>query len=115
MTITTARNRFHSSNPLPFRDRVYKITKQIPRGKVATYGQIARLAGSPKAFRAVGYLMKFNPNAPKTPCHRVVASDGGLTGYSGHGGLKGKKKMLAQEGVKFTGQRVDLSRSIWKR
>ena len=65
-----------------FRDKVYEITRKIPKGKVATYGQIAKLAGNSKAARAVGYFMKTNPDAPKTPCHRVVAADGKLTGYS---------------------------------
>ena len=98
-----------------FAERVYAVTRRIPRGKVATYGQVAKLAGSPKAARAVGYLMKTNPDAPKTPCHRVVASDGSLTGYSGQEGLSGKKKMLTAEGVAFDGRRVNLSRSLWKR
>src|SRR3990167_8706695 len=97
-----------------FAERVYAVTRRIPRGKVATYGQVAKLAGSPKAARAVGYLMKTNPDAPKTPCHRVVASDGSLTGYSGHGGILGKKKMLIVEGVQFAGKRVDLTQSLWK-
>lgn len=96
------------------RDRVYQITLKIEKGKVATYGQIARLAGNPKAARAVGHFMKTNPDAPNTPCHRVVASDGSLTGYSGKGGIRSKKKMLLAEGVLFKGNKVDLSRSYWK-
>lgn len=96
---------------MTFRDKVYNITKQIPKGKVATYGQIARLAGSPKAARAVGMCMKLNPDAPNTPCHRVVATDGKLTGYSGIGGIAEKKKMLLSEGVYFKGKKVDLSHS----
>ena len=83
-------------------------------GKVATYGQLARLAGHPKAARAVGGFMKRNPNAPQTPCHRVVASDGSLTGYSGVGGIKQKREMLIKEGVVFKGEKVDLSLSQWK-
>ena len=97
-----------------FASRVYAVTRKIPRGKVATYGQVAKLAGSPKAARAVGYIMKTNPDAPKTPCHRVVSADGSLTGYSGHGGILGKKKMLIAEGVAFAGKRVNLSRSLWR-
>ena len=77
-----------------FAARVYAVTRRIPRGKVATYGQVAKLAGSPNAARAVGYLMKINHDAPKTPCHRVVSSDGSLTGYSGHGGISGKKNSV---------------------
>ncbi len=98
---------------LSFRERVYFITNQIPKGKVATYGQIAKLAGKPKAARAVGLLMKTNPNAPQTPCHRVVAGDGRLTGYSSEGGVKRKKIMLIQEGVIFKKNKVDLQLSLW--
>lgn len=97
-----------------FRDRVYEITSRIPKGKVATYKQIAVLAGNPKASRAIGYFMKVNPNAPKVPCHRVVASNGELTGYSGKGGLRAKKKMLLKEGVFFKNSSVDLSSSLWR-
>lgn len=98
-----------------FRDRVYEITKSIPRGKVATYGQIAMLSGKPKAARAVGGFMRTNPFAPVVPCHRVVASDGSLTGYSGEGGIKKKKEMLIAEGVEFKGEKIDLEKSSWKR
>ncbi|HSX49195.1 MAG TPA: MGMT family protein [Candidatus Saccharimonadales bacterium] len=97
-----------------FKNKVYEITKNIPAGKVATYGQVAALAGSPKAARAVGYAMKTNPNAPLVPCHRVVASDGKLTGYSGIGGVGQKKEMLIKEGVIFKGEKVDLKKSLWQ-
>ena len=97
-----------------FKNKVYEITKNIPAGKVATYGQVAALAGSPKAARAVGNAMKTNPNAPVVPCHRVVASDGRLTGYSGEGGIKQKKEMLIKEGVIFKGDKVDLKKSLWQ-
>lgn len=100
---------------MTFKDKVYQVTKQIPKGKVATYGQIARLAGNSKAARAVGAFMRTNPDAPRTPCHRVVAADGNLTGYSGRGGISGKKAMLISEGVDFAGNRVDLPRSLWDR
>ena len=95
-----------------FRERVYEITKRIPRGKVATYGQIAELAGSPGAARAVGVCMKKNPNVLITPCHRVVASDGKLKGYSAREGVKSKREMLIAEGVIFDGDRVDLRKSL---
>lgn len=97
-----------------FRTKVYEITKKIPVGKVATYGQLAKLAGHPKAARAVGLFMKTNPFAPNVPCHRVVAADGSLHGYSGKGGLPTKKKMLLSEGVKFkTSSLVSLEASLW--
>lgn len=91
-----------------FKDKVYKFTRRIPKGKVATYGQLAKLAGNSMGSRAVGAFMRTNPDAPQTPCHRVVATDGSLTGYSGVGGVNGKKKMLIAEGVRFKGEKVDL-------
>lgn len=96
-----------------FGTKIYELTRRIPEGKVATYGQLARLAGKPKAARAVGGLMRANTDAPRTPCHRVVAKNGSLTGYSGLGGISGKKKMLLTEGVIFTGNKVNLTRSLW--
>jgi O-6-methylguanine DNA methyltransferase len=98
-----------------FKNKVYKICSSIPEGKVATYGQIARLSGRPKAARAVGLFMKNNPNVPTVPCHRVVAHDGKLTGYSGTGGITQKKKMLIKEGVSFKNNKIDLSISGWKK
>lgn len=98
-----------------FKNKVYQLTCLIPKGKVATYGQLARLTGKPKAARAIGVFMKNNPDAPRTPCHRVVASDGSLTGYSGVGGIKQKKKMLLKEGVSFKNNFVDLSVSRWEK
>jgi O-6-methylguanine DNA methyltransferase len=98
-----------------FKNKVYQLTRLIPKGKVATYGQIARLSGNPKAGRAVGVFMKNNPDVLHTPCHRVVGVDGSLTGYSGKGGIAQKKKMLLSEGVRFKTTKVDLSTSLWKK
>ena len=100
---------------MSFRDEVYKITKKIPKGKVTTYGQIARLAGQPKASRAVGYYMKTNPDALVIPCHRVVAADGSLHGYSGNGGIVTKRRMLLAEGVIFKNNKVDFAQSQWQK
>ena len=98
---------------MSFRDQVYEITSKIPKGKVATYGQIARLAGNPKAARAVGMYMRLNPYAPKVPCHRVVGSTGELIGFSGGKGIQTKKRMLLKEGVNFTENKINLSVSQW--
>lgn len=97
-----------------FKDRVYELTRRIPKGKVATYGQLAALAGSPGAARAVGDAMRTNPHIPKTPCHRVVGASGALTGYAAGSGVPTKKNMLLAEGVIFKGDKVDLTRSGWK-
>jgi O-6-methylguanine DNA methyltransferase len=97
-----------------FKEKVYELLRAVPKGKVVTYGQLSKMAGKPKAARAVGMLMAKNPDAPATPCHRVVASDGSLHGYSGEGGIVGKKRMLLEEGVTFKGEKVDLEKSQWK-
>lgn len=98
---------------MSFRSSVYEILRLVPAGKVVTYGQLAAMAGSPKAARAVGMCMRTNPNAPSTPCHRVVASDGSLHGYSAGEGIITKKQMLLEEGVIFKGDKVDLRASQW--
>lgn len=92
-----------------FKERVYRILRTVPAGKVVTYGSLAALAGKPAAARAVGMLMRTNPDIPKTPCHRVVASDGSLTGYSAGKGIETKRTLLRKEGVVFKGQKVDLT------
>lgn len=96
----------------PFSARVYKATAEIPKGKVATYGQIARLAGSARAARAVGQLMAHNEDPRSIPCHRVVGSTGALTGYA-FNGVSMKRNRLIAEGVSFSGSRVDLAVSLW--
>ena len=82
-----------------FSDRVFAVVRQIPRGKVATYGQIARLIGAPRSARYVGYALRANPSpgddAADIPCHRVVGSNHRLIGYAG--GLAAKQGMLALE------------------
>lgn len=91
---------------MKFFEKVYHITKKIPRGKVTTYGQLAATLGKPKAARAVGRALHQNPYAPQVPCHRVVGVDGHLCGFAK--GLKAKKKILQNEGVEVTGWRVNL-------
>jgi len=92
-----------------FNEKVWAITSRVPRGKVTTYAAIARKLGG-SAYRAVGNAMNRNPFAPVVPCHRVVGSGGGLTGYA-HG-LPKKAAMLAEEGVAVRGTRVDLKHII---
>lgn len=86
----------------PFQQRVYDHLITIPRGRVTTYGEIARALGAgPGAARAVGSAVGANPVAIVIPCHRVVASDGRLTGYGG--GLHRKARLLRLEGVDVDG------------
>ncbi len=79
-----------------FESRVYNIVKKIPKGKVLTYKEVARRAGYPLAFRAVGNALNRNPFVPAVPCHRVIRSDGRIGGYAQ--GTKAKIKILKQEG-----------------
>lgn len=96
-----------------FFSKVHTVVSGIPCGKVATYKQVAVLAGNSNAARAVGMAMKKNPDMKVIPCHRVVASDGGLCGYSAGEGIKTKKELLKKEGVIFINRKVDLSLSQW--
>ena len=100
-------------NQSSFKEKVYIYTKKIPKGKVATYSQIALLAGKPNAARAVGFFMKINKDAPRTPCHRVISKDGNLTGYSLGLGVTTKRQLLEKEGVSFKGEKVDMKKSQW--
>lgn len=81
-----------------FREKVYEVVKKIPRGKVLTYKEVAKLAGRPRAYRAVGNVLNKNTNS-KIPCHRVIRSDGKLGGYNR--GVDKKAFLLSQEGVKI--------------
>ncbi len=96
-----------------FQEQIHNVVQKIPRGKVATYGQVAKLAGRPGAARAVGMCMKCNPDGKITPCHRVVGADGSLVGYA-FGGIQRKKEILEKEGVIFKGKKVDLKISQMK-
>ena len=86
-------------NGTKFQQKVWKYLKNIPRGKVKTYKQVAIAIKRPKSARAVANACGKNPYAPKIPCHRVIRSDGGLGGYSGRGGIKTKQRLLRSEKV----------------
>jgi O-6-methylguanine DNA methyltransferase len=78
-----------------FTDKVNDVVRKIPRGKVLSYEQVAKKAGSPRAYRGVGNILNKNHN-PLIPCHRVIRKDGRLGGYNR--GILKKKEMLKQEG-----------------
>ena len=80
-----------------FRDKVFEVVRKIPKGKTMTYKQVARAAGKPNAFRAAGTILSTNYN-PQIPCHRVVRSDGKMSGYN-RGGWARKLKRLQEEGA----------------
>lgn len=86
-----------------FAERVYAVVRRIPRGCVATYGQVAELAGSPRASRAVGAALHRNPLPGLIPCHRVVFHDGSLAPGFAFGGPARQRELLEAEGVGFLG------------
>ena len=89
----------------PFQQKVYEVLKTIPRGYVTTYKYMAEAVGINCAL-AIGQALKRNPFAPEVPCHRVIASDLSLGGYSGARSgklIKKKKDLLEKEGIKFVG------------
>jgi methylated-DNA-[protein]-cysteine S-methyltransferase len=90
----------------PFRRQVYAATRSISPGTTATYGQIARAIGLPDAARDVGAALSRNPFPIVVPCHRVIAANGALTGFSAAGGLATKRRMLELEGAPGFGQQL---------
>ncbi|NMM99465.1 cysteine methyltransferase [Bifidobacterium sp. DSM 109958] len=106
-----------------FGERVYAVVRRIPRGKVATYGQVAALAGAPRCARFVGYALHANPEPGVIPCHRVVFRDGSLAPGFAFGGPDRQRALLEGEGVRFVaasgeaagaaGPRVDLTACQW--
>ncbi|MCR5215263.1 MAG: methylated-DNA--[protein]-cysteine S-methyltransferase [Eubacterium sp.] len=94
--------------------RIYEAVKQIPYGKVATYSQIARLAGNSRMSRAVGNALHKNPDPDNIPCFRVVDAKGCLAGGFAFGGAEVQAKLLEAEGVKVNEGRVDLDLYQWK-
>jgi len=80
---------------MSFKEKVFKIVKKIPKGKVINYKEVAQRAGRPRAWRAVGNILSKNKN-PEVPCHRVIRSDGKLGGYNR--GLKKKNALLKEDG-----------------
>lgn len=90
--------------------RIYEAVKKIPKGKVATYGQVAAMAGNPKMSRAVGNALHKNPDPENIPCFRVVNSKGELSGAFAFGGENEQKNRLEADGIKVENGRVELSR-----
>lgn len=90
--------------------RIYEAVKRIPKGKVATYGQVAELAGDKKMARAVGNALHRNPNPDVIPCYRVVNSKGELAGAFAFGGADTQQRLLEADGIEVVNGRVDLKK-----
>lgn len=97
-----------------FSDRVFEAVRKIPRGKVSTYGQIARLVGSPRSARYVGWDLRGNSEPVAIPCHRVVFKDGRLAEAYAFGGEGVQRELLESEGVTFADENhVDMNVCLW--
>lgn len=90
--------------------RIYEAVKKIPKGHVATYGQIAEMAGNPRMSRAVGNALHKNPDPLHIPCFRVVNSKGELAGAFAFGGGKAQAELLREDGVEVVDGKVDLEK-----
>lgn len=98
-----------------FYNAVYEAVKRVPRGKVSTYGDIARAVGAPRAARHVGRALHCNPYFGEVPCHRIVFSDGALAQSFAFGGADVQRAMLESEGVAFKGAyTVDMNLCKWE-
>ncbi len=96
-------------------ERIYEIVRQIPKGKVASYGRVAALAGNPGWSRVVGYALHVNPDPDSIPCYRVVTKDGKLSEAFAFGGINMQRELLEKDGVEFLADgRVDMDKFEWR-
>ena len=95
-------------------DRIYDVVRRIPYGKVATYGQVALLAGNPRWSRVVGYALHVNPDPDSIPCFRVVNRFGEPSSAFAFGGKNMQIMMLENEGVEFIDGKVELQKYQWR-
>lgn len=95
--------------------KIYEVVKQIPKGQVATYGQVAALAGNPRWARVVGYALHVNPDPEGIPCYRVVNREGRLSDAFAFGGVNRQKSLLESEGVRVEDNHVDMETYQWKK
>lgn len=94
-------------------EKIYEVVMKIPKGNVATYGQVAALAGNKRWSRVVGYALHVNPDNSKIPCHRVVTKDGKVSDAFAFGGKNRQIELLKNEGVGFKDGLVDMEKYQW--
>ena len=90
--------------------KIYEVVKRIPKGKVTSYGEIAREVGNPRLSRVVGYALHVNPEPGVIPCHRVVNKEGRLSPAFAFGGVNVQAGLLMEEGVEVDGLYVDMAK-----
>ena len=94
---------------------VYEVVKKVPKGRVTTYGAVARMVGNPRMSRQVGWALHSNPAFGEIPCHRVVFADGGLTKGFAFGGVDVQRALLESDGVEVSeDNKVDLKKYFWE-
>lgn len=94
-------------------EKIYEVVKKIPKGKVATYGQVASFAGNPHWSQVVGYALHSNPDPENIPCYRVVNRFGELSKAFVFGGINRQQELLEADGIEDKDLKVDLSRYGW--
>lgn len=95
-------------------DKIYEVVKKIPKGYVATYGQVAALAGNRRWARVVGYALHANPDPEHIPCYRVVTKDGNPSNAFVFGGINEQIKLLQEDGITFIDGKVDMKKYQWE-
>lgn len=96
-------------------EKIYDVVRQIPRGTVATYGQVAELAGNRYWSRVVGYALHANPDPDGIPCYRVVNREGRISEAFAFGGGNRQQQLLEQDGIPVHDGKVDLTKYQWKK
>ena len=99
--------------PVTVFDKIYEVVRKIPRGKVATYGQVAILAGNSRWARVVGYALHSNPDPDGIPCYRVLNRLGELAPAFAFGGAEVQAELLRADGIEVTDGRVELEKYLW--
>lgn len=94
-------------------EKIYEVVKKIPKGKVATYGQVAKLAGNARWARVVGYALHMNPDDTQIPCYRVVNRMGEVAGAFAFGGGNRQKELLMADGIEFVDGHVNMAKYQW--
>lgn len=95
-------------------EKIYDVVRKIPHGQVATYGQVAALAGNKRWARVVGYALHVNPDPDNIPCYRVVTKDGNVSRAFAFGGENKQIELLAAEGIGFVDGHVDMDKYQWE-
>ena len=96
-------------------EKIYEVVKQIPKGTVATYGQVAARAGNNRWARVVGYALHVNPDPDGIPCYRVVNREGRLSDAFAFGGVNQQKLLLEADGIEVVDNHVNLEIYQWKK